>query len=444
MNINDVLIEIWRSEARRDDRKQVRDLIGNLALVAEQDLESTFIYRGESECNARVSSGLFRQFYELDNECFDIMGAQCRQLKKASAYVRDESDCDKILAQIQHKGGKTNLIDFTADLNIALFFACYYSPDEDGRIIFFKSQPWDDYCIKPAIQPSNMADAQKSLFVVSIRGYIRDEDITVYEIPRELKAGILNHLRDVYGIEPSTVYNDLSGFIRDQDLFPDFEADIYAGERYFSEKDYCKAVKYYTKGLENPTVQFRSSLGFIYPNVYRQRGIANYYVGNLNDAYDDLHFFDSSEGDWEGKPEIPEEIRNWYTKNKRARQEEKERQREFQRASDAETAAGIQTICIEAQYPDGSPVDGTRFKLLSEDGYEDSGEIKAGRMQALIPAECCGSKCWLWFNKEGYCGFNPLHAKLGDSLTIALKPDKCNADPKEVTIKITYAIEERA
>ena len=102
----DLFISMWRSERRHDNRKQVRDLIGNLALVAEQDLESTFIYRGESECHDRVSSGLYRQFYELDEEIFDITEAQNRQLTRAREYAKDEDDPDKILAQIQHRGGK--------------------------------------------------------------------------------------------------------------------------------------------------------------------------------------------------------------------------------------------------------------------------------------------------------------------------------------------------
>lgn len=438
-----VYINMWRSASRHDNRKQVRELIDNLALVAEQDPESTpFIYRGESECHERVSSGLYRQFHELDDEFFDITEAQERQLKIARAYANDESDDARILAQIQHRGGKTNLIDFTSDLNVALFFACNYSQDKNGRVIFFKNQQWADYCIKPAIQPSNMADAQKSLFVDSKKGYIRDEDITVYEIPSELKADILQHLLYVYGIEPSTVYNDISGFIRDQHLFPDFEADIYAGEKYFFEKDYGRAICFYTKGLQNPTIQFMLSEGTVFPNVHRQRGIANYYAGNCADALDDLQIFDSHGGDWKEKPEIPQEIRNWFNKNKGARQKEKERQRELQRANDAGAVAGVHSIWIEAQDPDGNLVDRARFKLLSEDSYEDCSKIHNGSVQVPIPGECHGSNCLFWFNLDGYRGVNPVQVQLGDSFTETLKPKETNPGTPEVTIKVTYKIQE--
>ena len=435
MNMMDVLVEMWRSESRHDNRKQVRDVIGTLALISEQNLESTFLYRGESECHERVSSGLYRHFYELDDESFDIMEAQDRQLKIARPYAKDENDPDRILAQIQHRGGKTNLIDFTSDLNIALFFACNYSPDKDGRIIFFENRQWYDYCIRRAIQPSNMADAQKSYFVSSNQGYIRNEDITVFKIPSELKAGILQHLQNVYGIEPPTVYNDISGFIRDQDQFSDFRADIFAGQKYFCADDWAKAIDFYTKALQNPTVIFLSREGTVYANVYRQRGIANYYVDNRNAALHDLQIFDSHGGDWKEKPEIPEEIKNWFDKAKRI---EEERQKESQTVKDTENTRENHCIWIEAQDSDGNPVDGARFKLLSEDGYESSQRIQNKRVQVTIPGECHGSKCLFWFNMAGYCGVNPVQVQLGDSFMETLKPSERNSNAPEVTIRVTY------
>ena len=431
MNVMDVLIDMWRSASRHDNRKQVRDLIDNLALVAEQDPESaTFIYRGESECHEKVSSGLYRQFHELDDEFFDIKEAQKRQLTIARTYAKDEDTDAAILAQIQHRGGKTNQIDFTSDLNIALFFACNYSPDKDGRVIFFQAQQYEDYRIRPAIQPSNMADAQKSHFVISNKGYIRDEDITVYEIPSGLKADILQRLQYVHGIKPSTVYNDISGFIRDQDRFRDFEADFYAGQKSSDEDDWEKAICFYTKCLQNSDIWFRDG---IVNYLYCQRGIAHFNAGNLNDALDDLEIFDV--GSWVGKPELPEQIRNWFDKAKR---KEEERQKELQTVKDSENTRENHRIWIKAQYSDGNPVHGARYKLLSEDGYEYSQTIQNGRVQVTIPTECHGSKCLFWFNMEGYCGVNPVQIQLGDSFTETLKHSERNPNAPEVTIKVTY------
>ena len=431
VTVTDLFIGTWRSRRKHDNRKKVRELIGNLALVAEQDPESTtFIFRGESECHDRVSSGLYRQFHELDERIFDITEAQNRQLTRARAYAKDEDDDAKILAQIQHRGGKTNLIDFTSDLNVALFFACNYSPDKDGRVIFFKRQQWNDYSIRPATQPSNMADAQKSLFVISNKGYIRNEDIVIYEIPSKLKRDILRHLFTVYGIEPSTIYNDISGYIRDQNHFPDLEADFYAGQESFSAGDWDKAIDFYTRCLDNSALEIGD--GIIY-YLFHQRGIAYFNVGNKSDSLHDLKISDG--GHWKRKPELPEEIKIWFDKAKW-------KEKEPPRAPQSPKRTKGHRLWVEAQNPDGKMVDGASLEFLSEDGYGDSLNIENGRLQVKIPNECHGSMCLFWFNMDGYRGVNPMQALMEDSFTATLKPEERNPGATEVTIKVTYDMTE--
>ena len=43
-----------------------------------------------------------------------------------------------ILTQLQHYESQTNLIDFTTDFNIALFFACDGQPGEMEGLLFRK------------------------------------------------------------------------------------------------------------------------------------------------------------------------------------------------------------------------------------------------------------------------------------------------------------------
>ncbi len=434
VTVTDLIISMWRSNHRHDNRKRVRDLMDNLALVAEQDPEgTTFIYRGESECHDRVSSGLYRQFHELDEEIFDITEAQNRQLTRARAYAKDEVDDAKILAQIQHRGGKTNLIDFTSDLNVALFFACNYSPNKDGRVIFFKRQQWDDYSdysIRPATEPSNMADAQKSLFVISNKGYIRNEDITVYEIPSELKRDILQHLFTVYGIEPSTIYNDISGYIRDQNHFPDLEADFYAGQESFAAGDWDKAIDFYTRCLGNSSLE--DDHGIIH-YLLHQRGIAYFNVGKKRESLRDLEI--SDRGHWKRKPELPEQIRDWFD-------EAKWKETEPPRAPQSPKREKGHRLRVEAHDPDGNLVDGASLKFLSEDGYEHSSKIENGKLQVKIPNECHSSRCLFWFNMDGYRGVNPVQVLLKDSFTATLKPEKRNSGATEVNIKVTYDMTE--
>ena len=46
----------------------------------------------------------------------------------------------EILTKIQHYGGSTNLIDFTKDYFVALFFACDSSPNKPGRLISLNAE----------------------------------------------------------------------------------------------------------------------------------------------------------------------------------------------------------------------------------------------------------------------------------------------------------------
>ena len=60
-----------------------------------------------------------------------------RRIDLARQYAPNLSDDDS-LTRLQHLGGKTNLIDFTRDLNVALFFGSHHSPDRNGRVILME------------------------------------------------------------------------------------------------------------------------------------------------------------------------------------------------------------------------------------------------------------------------------------------------------------------
>ena len=89
------------------------------------------IYRGESnKCYEQVSSGLYRVYGQklgIKNPV-NVFGKMQEMIsRRAEEYLNESTDFN-ILAQIQHYGGKTNLIDFTTDYLIALFFACDRGP----------------------------------------------------------------------------------------------------------------------------------------------------------------------------------------------------------------------------------------------------------------------------------------------------------------------------
>ena len=283
-----------------------------------REREAPGIYRGEPECFPRISSGLYRQLHEIGDPHFDIGSAQQRLIELARRYEPHLSDVD-VLTRLQHQGGRTNLVDFTRDLNIALYFASSSSPGRDGRVIFMEEPPVlreRGEVLAPVRlvvggSPAGMTDLQKSLWVEPARGYIDEEsvDVAIVVIPSTLKPEILSHLRVVYGIEAATVYRDLSGLIRDQDRLRDREAEWHAGVRAREAGDHERALRFSNR-YEALDRAPRWDLPYY-------RGISYWYAGRREEALADMADFRSrSPGDHRA---FPEEMESAFTARRRGR-----------------------------------------------------------------------------------------------------------------------------
>ena len=200
-----------------------------------------YLYRGEPEhyqeapYYGKVSSKLYRDFLERDGfdveaEHFDIEVVQEAMLSAARRFFRKTVRDFEILAEIQHYGGKTNLIDFTTDYLIALFMVCdrEESLGKDGRIILQEKERIDPYIAEP-YEPINRVIAQKSVFVRHPGGFILPNQDDVINIPAELKILIRRHLERYHGVSAETIYNDLHGFIKNQDIHLETYIDFYMG-----------------------------------------------------------------------------------------------------------------------------------------------------------------------------------------------------------------------
>lgn len=114
---------------------EIRKIINR---IEKKSANGDYIYRGEPKRYKKVTSSLYRQYAkEIEAEYFDIEVVQNEMLTEAKRYVY-EKDGFEILTQLQHYGGKTNLIDFTNDYLIALFFACDGFPNSGSRVILLK------------------------------------------------------------------------------------------------------------------------------------------------------------------------------------------------------------------------------------------------------------------------------------------------------------------
>lgn len=199
------------STTQDDNLEEVLEKISEIARVAAR---RDYIYRGEPEHYDKVSSGLYRQHSSIQGEDVDLEAVHEKMLKDAKKYT-GQTDEFEILAFLQHFGGKTNLIDFTEDYLVALFFACGTPNDRDGRIILLPRQIDDGaISIKKPWSPRHRVIAQKSVFVQTKKGYLEPDEYI--SIPKELKRPTLDHLQHHHGIKIEGIYNDLHGFIKQQ------------------------------------------------------------------------------------------------------------------------------------------------------------------------------------------------------------------------------------
>ena len=216
---------------------RILEIIGR---IAETTSDGDFIYRGEPQHYEKVSSSLWRECRkEIGSEEFDIEVLQERMIEAAKDYTH-ETDPFEILTELQHHGGHTNLIDFTTDNHIALFFACSDFLDKSGRIILFRRTENinESHKIREPQNPRNRVIAQKSIFVRPPKGFLESGQYDVIDIPKSLKEPILDHLQKQHGISTQTVYNDLHGFIRDQSSRLKECIEVYEAETQQREDDF--------------------------------------------------------------------------------------------------------------------------------------------------------------------------------------------------------------
>lgn len=238
--------------------------------IADLSLGGNCLFRGEPKHHCKISSTLYRECERIIQDAgleaelsdFNIENIESEISNQVKAFMAtDEQVSDlSILTQLQHYESQTNLIDFTTDFNIALFFACDGQPGENGRVIVQKRN------LVLIEQPSGIEHrilAQKSVFVRPKRGYI-DPDEAHYKvvcIPAKLKKDILRYLRNTNGITTEKIYNDIHGYIRTKDIHKFAYREFYIALAYQNKAENVedpeqqhelrdKAIERYGKAIE--------------------------------------------------------------------------------------------------------------------------------------------------------------------------------------------------
>ena len=259
--------------------------------IAEKSADGDYIYRGESKFHDEVSSNLYREYKkDIEAEHFDIEVVQKEILREAREYTTHKMDDLEILTELQHYGGKTNLIDFTTDYLVSLFFACDGNPNKPGRVILLQQQSEAYKVVKP---PRTIArvGVQKSIFVQAPSGVVDPGTVTVVCIPADLKGLMLDHLRKHHDISTTTIYNDLLGFIENRRIHKSAYTEFYKGvtcqERAYSTKNPTEKREWYDKAIVHYTeaINLNSELAEAYTN----RGVAYVNKGEMDKAIQDYN-----------------------------------------------------------------------------------------------------------------------------------------------------------
>ena len=306
--------------AQSDPQNELSRVLQKICEIAEKSANGDYIFRGESRSYGKVVSSLYRQYeYDIEADDFEIEFVQKEILDEARKYT-EETDELEILIELHYHGGVTNLIEFTTDSHIALFFACDSSPYEDGRIILQKRDSVAGYLEQPR-KSKNRIISQKSIFVRPPKGFINPDEIIT--IPADLKLPMLEYLRKSHGISTETIYNDFHGFMTNRSIHEGAYTQFHKGRASQKRGDatqnwnekltwYERAVVHYTEALElkpdfpegynnrgtvyadagdfdrairdhNTAIKLKPD----YASAYNNRGIAYYSIGDFDRAIQD-------------------------------------------------------------------------------------------------------------------------------------------------------------
>lgn len=269
--------EAFRNESmndQSDSQNELNRVLEKIQEIAKKSADGDYIYRGEPECYPKVSSGLYRQYggdFGIEDSDIEII-QEIMIIGMAKDYL-DQTDESKILTELQHYGGKTNLIDFTTDYLIALFFACDGSQHEEGRVILLKKES-EEYKVRVPSKAFKRSAFQKSTFIQSPKGFIVPDKVVT--IPKDLKHPILKHLQKFHDVSTKHIYNDIHGFIKWLGIHIDAHVEAAKGTIFQHRGDLGNSskekLKWYEKAIAHYSEAIKLNSGLF--DVYNKRGIA--------------------------------------------------------------------------------------------------------------------------------------------------------------------------
>ena len=282
------------------------------------------LFRGVPNAEYRIQASAYRRPKEENRSLEKFL--QINKHLIADARLRGHGERDgrelgdlEILAQLQHFGAATCLIDFTHNAQVALYFACQKDPKweknrrdsenpPDGKVYAVPNDPLNfkkvtpdllkekiDYFL-PRSQPygrdrqlyrwepgyqNNRIIAQQSVFVFGAPEIDENEACIIKE---GCKKDILIELERVSGINEAMLFPDFDGFSRlhrEDTLYEELGASDYfrRAERAHSEAQYEEAILNYDKAIELDPQDSK---------MYLWRALTKRALEENNNAIDDL------------------------------------------------------------------------------------------------------------------------------------------------------------
>ena len=247
-----------------------------------------YIFRGTPQIYSKekkgISSSLYRKNKDIFNEHYKPTDMESEIVKKARRLFPPHTNDLEILTDLRHFGGKINLIDFTQNLHIALFFACNGSFDKDGEVILFNKDRNQQFEVKEPVKTQTSQKrviAQDSVFLSVPEGYIELEkgSCESFQIQKGLKEEIVEYLQNFHNISVDTMYNDIVGFIaNNEENYGTAITHFHRGNLNSNSKKYAKAIKEYDQAIRiNPQ----------FAQAYYNRGNASAALGKHSEAIAD-------------------------------------------------------------------------------------------------------------------------------------------------------------
>ena len=289
---------------------------------AAQFSDGQYLFRGVSTESYKIEASAYRRLSETDrNNPSKLLKINKDLIGKARSLGHDQRDAQQLsdlelLAELQHFGAATCLIDFSRSALVALWFACqqgsqteangkvfavrhddmvrlktvnpellkkdidhFLKPDENGRYPLYQWQP--------KLQ-NNRIIAQQSVFVFS-GAQIEAEAERV--IDKNSKQDLLTSLDKISGITEATIYPDFDGFSRlhahnKPYLEPDAQDYLQRGIEAHQNDNPDDAIAYYTEVIRlDPTDTSIVSIAYYSRGLaYAEKGEVDSAIENYNES----------------------------------------------------------------------------------------------------------------------------------------------------------------